>query len=130
MTPELPYYAQCIAGGIDPENVTYEDMRTLYDACARLCFEKGLTHWGSLCESWPVTAEPDFSRMWAPEPGDTMLTAFTAASFLAWLDDEYGFEEVSMFCFGKKTFDEAFGMDFHVAYKVWRDRIIETYPAD
>lgn len=129
MTPELPYYEQCVAGGIDPENFTYADMVTCYDACARFGFDKGLTHWGSLCESWPVTAEPDFSRKMHPEPGDELLSAFSAASFLAWLDDERGFEEVSMFCFGKKTFDEAFGMDFHMAYKAWRDHIMENYPA-
>lgn len=129
MTPELPYYPQCVAGGIDPENFTYADMRTCYDACARYGFDKGLTHWGSLCESWPVTAEPDFSRKMHPEPGDELLSAFSAASFLAWLDEAHGFEAVGAFCFGKKTFDEAFGTDFHMAYKSWRDYITSTYPA-
>ncbi len=129
IVPELPYYEQCIAGGIDPENVTPADYRTVYDACARLCFDKGLTHWGSLCESAPVTEEPGFLRTQAQDPGDTLLTAFTAASFLAWLDEAYGFGQVSLFCFGKKTFAEAFGVNFSVAYKEWRLWITDNYPA-
>ncbi len=129
IVPELPYYSQCIAGGVDPENVTAADYRTVYDACARVCFEKGLTHWGSYCESLPVTKEPDFSRIKDKEPGDTLLTAFTAASFLAWLDEAHGFEQLSLFCFGQKTFEEAFGMNFSVAYKNWRLWIMDHYPA-
>ncbi len=129
IVPELPYYSQCIAGGIDPDNVTAADFRTIYDACARVCFEKGLTHWGSYCESMPVTAEPDFTRTSDKVPGDTLLTAFTAASFLAWLDEAYGFEQVSLFCFGQKTFEEAFGKSFNIAYKTWRLWIIQNYPA-
>ncbi len=129
IVPELPYYTQCIAGGIDPANVTAADFRTIYDACTRVCFEKGLTHWGSYCESMPVTAEPDFSRTGSKDPGDTKLTAFTAASFIAWLVEAYGFEQVSLFCFGQKTFEEAFGVKFNLAYKTWSNWIIQTYPA-
>ncbi len=130
IAPELPYYTQCIAGGVDPDNMTAADLRTVYDACARVCFEKGLTGWGSFCESRPVTEEFDFSRMKDKEPGDTLLTAFAAASFLAWLDEAYGFESLSLFCFGQKTFEEAFGMSFNAAYKSWRIWIMENYPAE
>ena len=130
LVPELPYYPQCIAGGVDPENVTAADFRTIYDAVARVCFEKGLTHWGSYCESTPVTAESVFTRTQDKQPGDTLLTAFTAASFLAWLDEAHGFEAVSLFCFGQKSFEEAFGTDFQSAYDAWSDWIIETYPAE
>lgn len=126
--PKLPYYMQCIAGGVDPEHVSPADYRTIYDACARVCFEKGLTHWGSYCESLPVTKEPDFSRFQNMEPGDTLLTAFTAASFLGWLDEAHGFEQVSLFCFGQKGFEEAFGTDFGTAYEAWKAWIIDTYP--
>ena len=130
LIPELPYYSLCIAAGADPANMTAADYRTVYDACARVCFEKGLTHWGSYCESLPVTKEPDFTRFKDKESGDTLLTAFTAASFLAWLEDTYGFEQISLFCFGQKTFEEAFGKNFSVAYKEWRTWITENYPAD
>ena len=47
IVPELPYYLQCIAGGIDSAQMSATDFRIVYDACARVCFEKGLTHWGS-----------------------------------------------------------------------------------
>ncbi len=129
IVPELPYYTQCIAGGVDPAHMTAADFRTVYDACARVCFEKGLTHWGSYCESLPVTAEPDYSRAANKQEGDTLLTAFTAASFLAWLDESYGFEQVSLFCFGQKSFEEAFGTDFRSAYSAWKVWILHTYPA-
>lgn len=130
LVPELPYYPQCIAAGLDPDNMTAADYRTFYDACSRVAFEKGLTHWGSYCESLPVTEEADFTNIRNKEPGDKMLSAFMAASFLAWLDEAYGFEQLSLFCFGQKTFDEAFGMNFNIAYKNWRTWIIETYPAE
>ena len=128
VVPKLPYYAQCIAGGVDPEHVSPADYRTLYDACARVCFEKGLTNWGSPCESMPVSKEPDFSRFQNMEPGDSLLTAFMAASFLGWLDEAHGFEQVSLFCFGQKSFEEAFGTDFGTAYEAWKAWIIDTYP--
>ncbi len=130
LVPELPYYPQCIAAGIDPSNVTAADCRTIYDACARVCFERGLTHWGSYCESLPVTEESVFTRFRDREPGDSLMSAFMAASFLAWLDEACGFERLSLFCFGKKTFDEAFGMSFDNAYQNWRAWIMETYPAE
>lgn len=131
IVPTLPYYPQCIAGGVDPEHVTASDYRTVYDACARVGFERGLTHWGSWCESTPVTSEDAvFTRFQDMQPGDSLLTAFTAASFLAWLDEAHGFEAVSLFCFGKKSFKEAFRTDFQSAYYAWRNWIIETYPAE
>ena len=130
IVPELPYYSQCIAGGIDPAQMSASDFRIVYDACARVCFEKGLTHWGSYCESAPVTSESVFTRNKAKEQGDTELSAFMAASFLAWLDDAYGFEQVSLFCFGQKSFEEAFGTDFQSAFDAWHAWIEQTYPAE
>lgn len=130
IVPELPYYPQCIAAGVDPENMTGADFRTVYDACARVCFIKGLTHWGSYCESSPVTAESVFTRKADQQPGDTLLTAFTAASFLAWLDEAHGFEQLSLFCFGQKSFEDAFGMDFQSAFDAWREWIERIYPAE
>lgn len=102
----------------------------VHDACARVCFEKGLTHWGSYCESAPVTSEAVFTRNEAKEPGDSELSAFTAASFLAWLDDAYGFEQVSLFCFGQKSFEEAFGTDYQSAFDAWHAWIEQTYSAE
>ena len=128
IVPELPYYSQCIAGGIDPAQMNASDFRIVYDACARVCFEKGLTHWGSYCESAPVTSESVFTRNNAKEPGDTILSAFMAASFLAWLDEAYGFEQISLFCFGQKSFEEAFGTDFQSAFDAWHAWIEQTYP--
>ena len=130
IVPELPYYSQCVVGGIDPAQMSASDFRIVYDACARVCFEKGLTHWGSYCESAPVTSESVFTRNKAKEPGDTELSAFMAASFLAWLDDAYGFEQVSLFCFGQKSFEEAFGTDFQSAFDAWHAWIEQTYPAE
>lgn len=130
IVPELPYYPQCIAGGIDPANMSASDFRVVYDASARVCFRKGLTHWGSYCESTPVTREYVFTRKNAIEPGDKELSAFMAASFLAWLDEAHGFEQVSLFCFGKKSFEEAFGTDFQSAFDAWKDWIEQTYPAE
>lgn len=130
VVPEMPYYSQCIAGGIDPEHMSASDIRIVYDACARVCFEKGLTHWGSYCESMPVSSESVYTRSDAMQQGDTQMSAFMAASFLAWLDDEYGFEKLSLFCFGQNSFEEAFETDFQSAFDEWSTWIKQTYPSE
>lgn len=130
IVPELPYYSQCVAGGIDPAQLSASDFRIVYDACARVCFAKGLTHWGSYCESAPVTSESVFTRNNAKEPGDTKLSAFMAASFLAWLDKANGFEQVGRFCFGLDSFEGAFGTDFQSAFDEWHAWIEQSYPLE
>ena len=74
----------------------------------------------------------DIDALWVEEKyrNQGIGSQLLAASFLAWLDEAYGFEQLSLFCFGQKTFDEAFGMKFNIAYKNWRTWITETYPAD
>lgn len=129
IVPGLPYYSRCIAAGVDPSNMSPADFRTVNDACAAVCFEKGLTHWGSRCESMPASTESVFTRKAAKQPGDTQLSAFMAASFLAWLDEACGFENVSLFCFGQKSFEEAFGTDYQSAFDAWSAWIRESYPS-
>ena len=129
LVPELPYYPQYIAGGIDPAHTSASDFRIVYDACSRVALDKGLTGWGSTCESLPVSKEPVFTRTDAKQEGDAMLSAFMAASFLAWLDETSGFEQLSLFCFGQNSFEESFGTDFQTAFDQWRSRIEQNYPA-
>ena len=59
---------------------------------------------------------------------DASMSVWMAASFVAWLDDMYGFEAVSAYCFGQKTFDEAFHTDFTTAFDAWKAWLIKTYP--
>ena len=129
--PDLPYYQACIDAGVNPEQVEASDIQTVYDVISRRCFDWGLTHWGSYCESAPVSSEAVFTRKNADqtESGDRDLSAFMAASFLGWLDSRYGFEQISLFCFGQKNFDEAFGTDFTSAFNSWKTWIMETYAA-
>lgn len=128
ITPGLPYYNLVIGAGIDPENIQQGDMRRVYDVISRFALEKGLTRWGSPCESYPVSSEEFFSRKDGMQPGDTSLSAFMAASFIAWLDDYAGFENLSMFCFGLVDFEEAFGTDYYSALEAWKEWIYQTYP--
>lgn len=129
LLPELPYYQACMDAGVNPEQMEASDIQTVYDVISRGCFDRGLTHWGSYCESAPVSSEAVFTRKNADqtEPGDRDLSAFMAASFLGWLDSQYGFEQISLFCFGQKTLDEAFGTDFTSAFTSWKTWILETY---
>ncbi len=129
--PDLQFYQVCIDAGVNPEQIEASDVQTVYDVISRRCFDRGLTHWGSYCESAPVSSEAVFTRKNAgqTDPGDGDLSAFMAASFLGWLDDLYGFEQISLFCFGQKTFDEAFGTDFTSAFNSWKTWILETYTA-
>ena len=129
---DTPYYRVGIDAGVDSTQMTAADMRTMYDAVSRICFDRGLTHWGSFCESSPVSSASVFTRTNAapPVPGDETLSAFMAASFLAWLDDAFGFAQVSLFCFGQQSFEEAFGTDFDSAFDDWNAWIIRNYPAE
>ena len=61
---------------------------------------------------------------------DIRMSVLSASSFVAWLDRQYGFEPLTAFCFGQKTFDEAFGTDFDTAFSAWNEWIMETYPMD
>lgn len=128
ITPELDYYELCAAAGVEPESMEPRDILTVYDAVSRISIERGLTHWGSACESLPVTCESVFTRTEDEQPGDSALSAFMAASFLGWLNEAHGFEKLSLFCFGKLGFEDAFGTDFSSAFEAWKAWITDTYP--
>ena len=53
-----------------------------------------------------------------------------AASFTARLSELYGFEAVSGFCFGKKSFEEATGREIKTEFEEWRSWILERYPLE
>ncbi len=127
--PDMPYYQACVDAGVDPEQAEASDVQIVYDVMSRRCFDLGLTHWGSYCASAPVSSEAVFTRAGQTELGDGELSAFMAASFLGWLNERYGFEAISLFCFGQKTFDEAFGTDYASAFRAWKTWILESYAA-
>ena len=121
----LGYLRICANAGMRFENRTCADMRIQGDAVSRYCIEKGLTGWGTAYESMPLATTRLCKE---PTQEDTSMSVYMAASFVAWLDDMYGFEAVSEYCFGRKTFDEAFGTDFAAAFAAWKAWIVETYP--
>ena len=91
-----------------------------------------MTHWGSYFESMPVTSATGYSRVGSKRTntGDKDLSAFMAASFVAWLDEQYGPGPLASFVFGQSTFQEAFGTDYDSAFAAWKAWIIETYPME
>lgn len=126
---EWPYKNIMQSASINTEAPTASDVRAYYDAVSRFCFDLGLTGWGSTCESRPVTAETFYARTDTDaKMQDKTISAFMAASLIGWLDDQYGSSAISAFCFGRKTFDEAFGTDFDTEFAAWKAWIIETYP--
>ena len=128
---EWPYKDILQCANVNTETPTAADVRAFYDAVSRFCFDLGLTGWGSACESRPVTVETFYARADAEAKlQDETLSAFMAASLIGWLDRQYGPQSIAAFCFGQKTFDEAFGMDFDAAYAAWKAWIIKTYPID
>ena len=116
--------------GLDSGTLSPAQFRTFYDAVARYCFEHGLDHWGAICESSPITAEPVYSRVGSnrTNSGDDDLSAFMAASFVAWLDEQHGPAPLARFVFGQNTFEESFGTDYDTAFGAWKEWIIEQYP--
>ena len=84
-------------------------------------------NWGTAYESMPLSKTAVYSGPTkAKLPGNDM-SVLMAASFIAYLSDQHGFAEVSDFCFGEKSFEGAFGMDYQKAYEDWTGWILETY---
>lgn len=126
----LPYYNLCLNAGIDFNQFTAADYRKMNDAISRICIERGLTGWGTAYESLPLSKTSLYAGKTGSIHQDVLMSVCSATSFIARLDDLYGFEAVSAFCFGQKTFDESFGTDFNTAFDAWQAWIIETYPMD
>lgn len=126
---DYPYYKLCENAGVDMTDIRPENLRIIYDAASYISLEKGLCHWGSPCESMPVTIEIGYSGEITDEvdEADEYMSAFMAASFLGWLDDTYGFEKVSQFCFGQKNFSEAFEVNFNNALSEWKTYISQEF---
>jgi hypothetical protein len=123
---ELPGYLRiCSNADMRFENLTGADFRIQFDAVSRYCIEKGLKGWGTAYESMPLATTKLCKN---PVQEDASMSVYMAASFVARLVDTYGFEAVSEFCFGQKTFEEAFGTDFTTAFEAWKTWIAETYP--
>ncbi len=132
ITSDLEYYDLCVKAGIRLKDLTCADFRILYDLVSRVCLDGGRIRWGwgSAYESMPLSKTRFCSGQARTQEENSSMSVFMAASFLGWLDDAHGFEAVSGFAFGKKTFEEAFGTDFAAAFSAWKAYIVETYPLD
>ena len=125
----LPYSELCINAGIDFEQFTPADLSTVNDAIARVIIDRGLTGWGTAYESIALSRTALYQVGTASFiTQDIKMSVLSAESFVAWLDRQYGFEPLTAFCFGQKTFDEAFGTDFDTAFNGWLAWLVETYP--
>ena len=112
-----------------PPDMTAADLRILFDITARKVLKTGLTNETNRA----IDATPVSRYLYATNSGktnheDASMSVDMAASFVGWLDDMYGLEAVSAYCFGQKTFDEAFKTDFTTAFEAWKAWIVETYP--
>ncbi len=119
-----PYYDAYIKAGGQPQPSSQEDLRKLFDAVSLQCLTKGMG-WGSAYESWPLYQTAFFTGTKNDSNGNGM-SVMMATSFVAWLSEQYGFENVSAFCFGQTSFDEAFGTGFDEAYESWSSWILST----
>ena len=125
---DLPY-ADFYANAGGSAEATPENYRRLNDAIACQCLTKGM-YWGSNYESTPLRWTVLYKAGGnSSDPGDTMSVCM-ATSFIAWLSDRYGFDHVSSFCFGKTTFEEAFGTDYGSAYGEWSAWILQRCGAE
>ena len=123
---EMPYYETFLRGGGDPELKTPRDFKILVDSVAYTCLTKGM-RWGTPYESSPVYETAFFRGR--PAGKENEMSVIMAASFIAWLTEQYGFDKTTAFCFDACSFEEAFGTDFDTAYQSWSAWILETYGA-
>ena len=125
-----PYYQDWTDAGLGSVITKPEEMLTAFDLVALTNFRLGLSRWGGAGESVPINEHSLYNRKKDDKAntGDDDLSLFAAASFIGWLDNNYGFANVSEFCYGKKSFEEAFGMTYDEAYGSWKQYILEKYP--
>lgn len=125
-----PYSALYGNAGGKYENVTGADITIEFDVISRVCLDKGLVskRWGTPAESSPLTRAYGYSGSPETYEQDASMSPIMAASFVGWLDRQYGFEALCGYCFEKKTFSEAFGTDFGTSFAAWKAWITETYP--
>lgn len=120
---EQPYSEAYLRLG-GTEKMTPENFRRLNDAVSWLCLSKRM-YWGTAYESTPLRYTALYKGPTvSTDPGNEMSVCM-ASSFIAYLADEYGFSAVSGFCFGRQSFEEAFGTDFQSAYETWSSHILE-----
>ncbi len=121
---QQPYYdAYLRLGGT--EELTPGNYRRMYDATAWLCLTEGM-YWGSAYESAPLYKTALYKGPSLAKAPANEMSVCMATSFVAFLADEYGFSEVSAFCFGNLSFEQAFGTDFNSAYDAWSENILNT----
>lgn len=121
---EQPYYEAYLRLG-GTEELTPENYRRLNDAAAFLCLRDGM-FWGTAYESAPLYRTALYKGpAAAKDPGNKMSVSM-ATSFVAYLADEYGFSQLSAFCFGQLSFEQAFGTDFNSTYDAWAAHILHT----
>ena len=121
---QQPYYeAYLHLGGT--QELTPENYRRMYDATAWLCLTEGM-YWGSAYESAPLYKTALYKGPSLAKAPANEMSVCMATSFVAFLADEYGFSEVSDFCFGKLSFEQAFGTDFNSAYDAWADYVLNS----
>lgn len=117
------YDAYLKAGGTDQWSTA--DYRILNDAVSYICLTQGM-NWGTAYESMPLKKTQLYhGPAKTIDPGNEMSVCM-ATSFIAYLSDQYGFETVTSFCFGEKSFEEAFGISFAAGYENWSVKIMET----
>lgn len=121
---QQPYYdAYLRLGGT--EELTAENYRRMYDATAWLCLTEGM-YWGTAYESAPLYKTALYKGPSLAKAPENNMSVCMATSFIAFLADECGFSEVSAFCFGELSFEQAFGTDFNSAYDAWAAHILNT----
>ena len=60
-------------------------------------------------------------------PGAKDMSLCMGISLLNYLSDRYGFDKVSVWCFGERSFEEAFGVDYETARADWAHWLEETF---
>ena len=117
-------YRAYLSRGGGTDEMTPGDYRALYDAISYLCLTR-YKYWGTVNESWPLKQTALYSGPKnSQDPGNDMSISM-ATSFIAYLVDRFGFDNVSAFCFDRASFDQAFGVDFDTAYADWSAHILE-----
>ena len=123
MTEDVPAYAAFVRLKGDELVTCPGDIRLYFDAVSYVCLTEGM-RFGTPYESHPLSTTRFFTGGSSDDPGNSM-SVFMAASFIGYLSDNYGFDRVSSFCFGRVGFEEAFGTDFDSAYGEWSAWIVE-----
>ena len=125
VSPQIPYAEAYLRAGGTKEP-TAENVRLSNDAVAWYNLTNGMDWDGTATEIMPI-CDWDLYTGSKNAPGAKDMSLCMGISLLNYLSDRYGFDKVSTWCFGERSFEETFGVDYETARADWEQQLDSVF---